>query len=270
MVNFHGGGFTIGSATDDKRWAGVVLEKTQAIFVDVEYRLAPEYTFPIPVEDGCEAILHLAANSEDYGIDPSRIALSGFSAGANLVFTVPLMLDDFLHKAAEESIHLPAWSSFRIISLVSFYPVLDWRPSRASKRTLCKRPDKALPAVLANLFDAAYMPDPANKSSPFASPLAASNDVLNHALPADNTVIYCCEWDMLHAEGVAFAQRLRELGKGVEYETIPEVVHGWDKLPNPRGVGSKAIDFYQKACVVLNQALGESVEALRTDCKLPS
>ncbi|KAL8868009.1 MAG: hypothetical protein Q9174_005278 [Haloplaca sp. 1 TL-2023] len=270
VVNFHGGGFTIGSATDDKRWAGVVLEESQAVFVDVEYRLAPEYPFPTAVEDGCEAILHLAANSEEYGIDPSRIALSGFSAGANLVFTVPLLLDDYRLKAAEGSIRLQPWPSYQIVSLISFYPVLDWRPSRASKRAICKRPEKSLPAVLTSLFDAAYMPDASKKSSPFASPLAAPNDVLTRALPAANTVVYCCEWDMLLAEGMTFAQRLQELGKGVEYETIPEVVHGWDKLPNPRGENSKAIDFYQKACVVLNRALGESIELPSTDSKPPS
>jgi putative ergosteryl-3beta-O-L-aspartate hydrolase len=42
VVNFHGGGFTIGNATDDARFARFVLEKCNAVFVSVDYRLAPE------------------------------------------------------------------------------------------------------------------------------------------------------------------------------------------------------------------------------------
>ncbi|KAL8801162.1 MAG: hypothetical protein Q9182_004667 [Xanthomendoza sp. 2 TL-2023] len=259
VVNFHGGGFTIGSATDDGRWASIVLKNTAAIFVSVEYRLAPEYAFPVAVEDGCDAVLHLAANCEEYGIDPRRIALSGFSAGANLAFTVPLMLNCWRNRT--DSKDCPALSSYKIISIISLYPILDYRGDRASKRAACERPDKAIPSILTNLFDAAYMPDPSNISSPFASPAAAPSNMLIQALPGESIGLYCCQWDMLHAEGLAFAERLKSLGKKVEYETIPEAVHGFDKLPNPVTVDPKADQIYRKACVVLQQALGiETIE----------
>ncbi|KAI4196254.1 MAG: hypothetical protein LQ350_006669 [Teloschistes chrysophthalmus] len=255
VVNFHGGGFTIGSATDDRRWAAAVLNETTAIFVSVEYRLAPEYPFPICVQDGCEAVLHLAANCEEYGIDPARIALTGFSAGANLAFTVPLMLHDHFGTDRASSNGLLEPPSFRIVSIISFYPVTDFRITRASKRASSKRPEKNLPRIVTNLFDASYMPDPANVSSPFASPSAASDDMLRQALPFDNIGIYCCEWDMLHAEGTTFARRMEELGKKVEYETIPEAVHGFDKLPRPMGVDPRIGPTYHKACAVLGRAL---------------
>lgn len=48
VINFHGGGFTLGSATDDARFARFVLEKSKAIFISVDYRLAPEHPFPSP------------------------------------------------------------------------------------------------------------------------------------------------------------------------------------------------------------------------------
>ncbi|KAI4246136.1 MAG: hypothetical protein L6R40_002088 [Gallowayella cf. fulva] len=253
VVNCHGGGFTLGSATDDRRWASTVLKDTTAIFVSVEYRLAPEHPFPVAVEDCCEAVLHLAASSEEFGIDPTRIALSGFSAGANLVFTVPLMLNSWNDRPErQDDQSLPP---FKIISIISFYPLLDYRQGRASKRAASIRPDKSLPPFLTNLFDASYMPDPANASSPFASPAAAPSDMLSQALPAGNIGLYCCEWDMLHAEGLAFAKRLESLGKKVEYESIPEVVHGFDKAPNPMSVDPKADHFHHKACVVLHQAI---------------
>ncbi|KAL8663707.1 MAG: hypothetical protein Q9202_003653 [Teloschistes flavicans] len=254
VVNFHGGGFTIGSATDDCRWAGAVLNDTSAIFISVQYRLAPEYPFPICVEDGCEAVLHLAANCEEYGIDPQRIALTGFSAGANLAFTVPLMLHDHFRTGRVDRNMISELPSYHIVSIISFYPVTDFRKSRASKRASSRRPEKNLPSMLTNLFDASYMPDPANVSSPFASPSASSDDMLQRALPSEHIGLYCCEWDMLHEEGTAFALRMEELGKKVEYEMIPEAVHGFDKAPNPMGVDPKAGRFYRKACAILSRA----------------
>ncbi|KAL8831737.1 MAG: hypothetical protein Q9170_005167 [Blastenia crenularia] len=252
VINFHGGGFTLGSATDDRRWASTVLKETTAIFVSVEYRLAPEYPFPVAVDDGMEAVLHLAANSEEYGIDPDRMALSGFSAGANMVFTVPLRLHDYLEQKSAGKEHLP---SFKIVSIISFYPLLDFRENRTAKRAASKKPEKTLPSILTNLFDTSYMPDKANESSPFASPAAASDEMIKQALPPDNIGLYCCEWDMLHAEGLAFALRMERLGKKAEYESIPEVCHGFDKAPNPLSTDPKADHFYRKACVVLQRAV---------------
>ncbi|KAL8769244.1 MAG: hypothetical protein Q9209_004745 [Squamulea sp. 1 TL-2023] len=259
IVNFHGGGFTMGSATDDRRWAGAALQATTAVFVSVEYRLAPENPFPVAVEDGCEAILHLAANSERYGIDPHRIALSGFSAGANMVFTVPLMLSSWQTRSSGDT-DLPQLPLYSIISIVAFYPPLDFRVTRDSKRASSMRPDKALPTVLTTLFDASYMPEPANASSAFASPAAAPSDMLSEALPSENIGLYSCEWDTLHAEGLVFAQRLQHLGKTVEYESIPEVVHGFDKAPNPMSVDPKADLFYRKACIILCQAIDQEAQ----------
>jgi putative ergosteryl-3beta-O-L-aspartate hydrolase len=94
VVNFHGGGFTLGTGTDDARWAKSVVEITKAVLVSVEYRLAPKYPFSVGVEDGADAVLYLAAHADELRLDPHRIVLSGFSAGGNFAFTVPLMLHD--------------------------------------------------------------------------------------------------------------------------------------------------------------------------------
>jgi len=91
VINFHGGGFTLGTGTDDARWAATVIHSVEAVFVSVEYRLAPEYPFSVGVEDGTDALIYLASHAEELRLDPRRIALSGFSAGGNFAFTVPLM-----------------------------------------------------------------------------------------------------------------------------------------------------------------------------------
>ena len=90
VVNFPGGGFTIGSTSDDARWAAMLVRHVDAVVVGVAYRRAPGYPFPMAVEDGVSARLHLSANADTLGLDPRNFSLGGFSAGGNLAFTVPL------------------------------------------------------------------------------------------------------------------------------------------------------------------------------------
>ena len=92
VINFHGGGFCLGEATDDKYWARVVMQHANCIFVSVNYRRAPEHPFPVPVDDCVESILFIADHAEELHIDQTNVALSGFSAGANLAFTSALRL----------------------------------------------------------------------------------------------------------------------------------------------------------------------------------
>ncbi|KAB8339023.1 hypothetical protein FH972_021962 [Carpinus fangiana] len=101
VVNFHGGGFTLGNATDDARWAGAVTEQVDAVVACVEYRRAPEHPFPTAVEDGVDAIIYIARHAQELHLNPERIAVSGFSSGGNMALTVPLRLQEelFLDQA---------------------------------------------------------------------------------------------------------------------------------------------------------------------------
>lgn len=107
VVNFHGGGFTLGAGIDDARFARFVLERCNAVFISVNYRLAPEYPFPTAVEDGADALLYVIQNTDKLRVDPRRIATSGFLAGGNLVITSPLRLYTFFtsEKGHQEREH---------------------------------------------------------------------------------------------------------------------------------------------------------------------
>lgn len=61
VINFHGGGYTIGRAADDARWAAYVTDQLKAVFVSVEYGLAPEHPYPTAIGDGVDAIRWLGA-----------------------------------------------------------------------------------------------------------------------------------------------------------------------------------------------------------------
>ncbi|KAJ3043004.1 hypothetical protein HDV00_005910 [Rhizophlyctis rosea] len=104
LFNFHGGGFTIGSATDDRRWFSHVLRNLRnpetgdagVLICSVEYRRAPEFPFPTAVYDGADAILYVLQHADEFHVDARKVCTSGFSAGGNLSFTVLLKLWDEL------------------------------------------------------------------------------------------------------------------------------------------------------------------------------
>ncbi|TVY45709.1 AB hydrolase superfamily protein [Lachnellula occidentalis] len=121
VVNFHGGGFTLGTGTDDARWASTICKTVEAVLVSVEYRLAPEYPFSTGVEDGTDAVIYLASHAEELRLDPQRMALSGFSAGGNFAFTVPLMLHDLQTGVGKRNLS----------ATNSNYPINNYYPSRS-------------------------------------------------------------------------------------------------------------------------------------------
>lgn len=124
------------------RWAAFVLEKkTTAMFVSVGYRLAPEHPFPTGIEDGIEALLHLASQADEDGIDPHS-----FSAGSAISFGIPLCLDAYLQSIKNEVASKSSDGSAtsepvlpRIVSIIAWYPSLDQRLTRAERRAACSR-----------------------------------------------------------------------------------------------------------------------------------
>jgi len=94
IYNIHGGGMIIG---DNRTGLPQVLEwaeELHAAVISVEYRLAPETPHPGPVEDCYAGLAWTAANADELGIDPDRIALAGASAGGGLAAAVALLARD--------------------------------------------------------------------------------------------------------------------------------------------------------------------------------
>ncbi|KAF2663759.1 hypothetical protein BT63DRAFT_360155, partial [Microthyrium microscopicum] len=256
VVNFHGGGFTLGKATDDARWCETVVREVDAICVSVDYRLAPEHAFPTAVEDGADSILYLVAHAAELGIDVDRIAVSGFSAGANMCFTVPLRLEEELNDecAFGEDRRNSSNKGISIKVVVAWYPPVDYTRTREEKRSITPKIHQ-LPAMFTDLFDDSYLSPPTmDMSQPYLSPGVAPRHLLA-GLPQE-IMIFACEYDMLLDEAIKFTKRLREeVNKTVHYFLVEGAAHGFDKAPNPIRQPKEIKDHYSKACREMKRLL---------------
>lgn len=231
--------------------------------------------FPTAVEDAADAVLYLHSHATQFGLDTDRIALCGFSAGGNIAFTAPLLVQDTLLRArnahaqpgetprteAAQSAPIVLPHEHALIKLIlAFYPTTDYTRTRAVRRASIPAPgrSKALPHMLTQLFDASYMhpPQSIRLDSPFLSPGLASDELL--ALLPENVVMFTCEWDEVREEGEAFRERLRALGKDVSGGMVKGVRHAWDKAPSWSGMDESVTKVYDEACEEIKRVFGEA------------
>ena len=182
LINFHGGGYTIGHASDDARWATEVVKRTGGIVVSVDYRLAPSYPFPTGIEDCVSAIMYLWKHADELHLDISRTALSGFSAGANFTYTAAFRLHEELKTLRAEGA-IDEEEEGRLVSIVTFYPPVDWTKTRAERRASNPNATPIIPPVFGNLFDEAYLYPRPDMKTPLVSPGLAPDQLLREALP---------------------------------------------------------------------------------------
>ena len=83
IVSIHGGGYVYGSKEIYRRY-GMDMARRGFSFVNFNYRLAPRWKFPAPLEDTNAVMAWICANAEKYHLDPNNIILVGDSAGAQL------------------------------------------------------------------------------------------------------------------------------------------------------------------------------------------
>lgn len=232
LINFHGGGFTIGTAEDDAWWFTAVTSQTRAVVISVEYRLAPSYPFPTGIEDCVSAVLWVWSHAAELNLDISQTTFSGFSAGGNFTYTVAIRLWQELRRLKELD-QLENVEVGRLMGLVSFYPSTDWTHSRAERDASNANLIPVITPAMYRLFDESYLYPKArlDMSDPLLSPGLASEEILRQALP-DNLVLIDCEGDQLLAESVRFKERLRRFGKRIDGYTVQGVGHGFDKHPS--------------------------------------
>lgn len=208
VVTLHGGGWWAGGGEFGMAQADgpsrMLAQHVGAVVANVDYRLAPEHQFPVPLEDSYAAFEWVAANTELLNIRGDRIALMGASAGANLVAAATLMARD---RGGPQA-------CLQVLLAPAVNPAMDTDSVRDSPTGM-----GFAPADLAHAWDM-YLGADADRSSPLAAPLLAADF---SGLPPAHVIT--AEFDPLKDEGLAYACKLEAAGVPVVHNRYP-MTHG--------------------------------------------
>jgi acetyl esterase len=207
IVYYHGGGHVIGSLDSHDLVARNLCGGAEAVVVSVDYRMGPEHRFPAAVEDSFAALDWVHANAASIGADPDRMGVHGDSAGANLAAVVAIIARD------------NGGPKLRLQSLV--YPVADFRMGSESYKTYATGCG-ILTAGAMHWFRGHYLRTMDDAEDWRASPLLAPN--LAGVAPA---IVTAAECDVLHDEGLAYAERLKAAGVAVDYRRYTGMIHAF-------------------------------------------
>ena len=206
LVYIHGGGWVIASIDAYDVSARALAKQAKCVVVSVGYRLAPEHPFPAAPEDCYAATQYVMGHPGEFGIDASKVAVGGESAGGNLSTVVCMM-------AKQRGGKMP-------VHQLLVYPVTD----DAFDTESYAENDKAVPlnADMMRWFWKYYLAKPSDGDNPLASPLRATKQQLQGLPPA--TVI-TDQIDPLRSEGKAYADKLKEAGVATDYRNYDGVTH---------------------------------------------
>jgi acetyl esterase len=210
LVYFHGGGGVIGDLDTHDDFCRYIANNTDIIVISVDYRLAPEYPFPIPVEDSIRGWNWVCENNVELGIDLSRCGVGGDSAGG------------FMAASVCQQALQPVLSD-RPLAMPSFqwliYPMLDARLVTSSSKLFTQ--DLLLTRSIVLYFYDHLLPSHIDRSSTLASPILVKELA---GLPP--TYIATVGFDPLKDEGNLYAINLKQQHVAVVSDHFNNVMHG--------------------------------------------
>ena len=206
LVYYHGGGWTMGNLDSHDVLCRQLADESGFVVVSVDYRMGPEHRFPAAVDDVLAATRWLQAQADTLGLDATRFAVGGDSAGGNLAAVVALAWRD-----AGEAVPL----KFQLL----IYPATDMRlaaPSHTSNGQ-----GYLLTADTIRYFRSHYL-DPEQYGDWRASPLLHAD--LSGLPPA---LVITAGFDPLRDEGRQYADALSAAGSPAQYICFERQIHGF-------------------------------------------
>ena len=211
VVFFHGGGYVLGDLDSHDGLARALASRSGAVVVSVDYPLAPENKFPIAVDTGFAVTKWVVDNASELGIDPTRLAVAGDSAGGNLAAAVTLKA-----RAAGEP-HI----GFQLL----IYPDLDFRRSNYSVTEFAGKYGNITRAAQEWFMDH-YIARAEDKLNPLVSPLLEPD---LSGLPA--AYVITAEFDALRDEAEEYGRRLAATGVPVTVKRYAGMIHEFIRHP---------------------------------------
>jgi len=205
LVYFHGGGFTIGSIATHDVLCRTLSHLAHCAVLSVAYRLAPEHRFPVAHNDAWDAVQWAASHGASLGLDATRLAVGGDSAGGTLACACALQA---------RAVGLP------LALQLLFYPGCTAHHDTPSHKTFSQG-FMLEEAHIAYFFDQ-YIPSLSDRDDWRFAPLNAPD--VDDVAPAWFGLAEC---DPLVDEGILYADKLRAAAVPVDLEIYRGVVHGF-------------------------------------------
>ncbi|GAA3853117.1 alpha/beta hydrolase [Saccharothrix violaceirubra] len=209
LVWYHGGGWVLGSLDENDATCRALANAVGMVVVSVDYRLAPEHRFPAAVDDAHAAYLWVVESGDAIGVDTSRVAVGGESAGANLAAVVSLRTRDLDEP--------------RPVFQLLASPVIA--PPSERQSYVDYAVDHFLDRESMEWFFRQYPAKPEDLVHPHLAPLEAEH---HRDLPA--ALVFTAEFDPLRDEGEEYAHRLLDSGVPVQLLRYEGQIHGFFAL----------------------------------------
>ena len=206
LVYYHGGGWTIGDLDTHDVLCRELCNGSGAVVVAVDYRMGPEHRFPAAVDDCTAATAWVHAQADELGVDRSRLAVGGDSAGGNLAAVIAI--------AARDS------GAFPIAYQLLIYPATDMRRGHPSHTT--NGSGYLLTTETIAYYHDHYITDAAHDLDWRASPLLHPD--LSNLPPA---LVLTAGFDPLRDEALEYANRLAAAGNRATYVCFDRQIHGF-------------------------------------------
>ncbi len=225
LVYFHGGGWVIGDLETHDALCRTLANEAGCKVVAVDYRLAPEHIFPAAVDDCYAAVKWVEANSTSIGVDATRIAVGGDSAGGNLAAVISQMA-----KAEKEP-----EISFQLL----IYPVTDTDVDSGSYQA---NGDGYFLERDGMIWFFDHYLGGSDRNDPRIAPAKAASLA---GLPT--AYVVTAGFDPLRDEGRAYADALKAAGVTTEHVNYEGMIHGFFNLQGVLDVGREAVKAAAKA-----------------------
>ena len=226
ILNYHGGGWVVGNLQQSDYYCSQVALKTAAIVISVDYRLAPEFPFPVPAQDAYDALVWASKNASTFGGDSNRLGVTGDSAGGNLAAVVTLMSRDLggpkiafqalIYPATDGTFNFPSYTIHTNAPILSQAELNYYRDTHESKK--------------------------GDHLNPYFSP-ALAND--HSDLPPG--IVLTAGYDPLLDDGRLYTEKLNAAGVDVEWVNYEKDIHGFICFPNHTMACKPAIEKISQA-----------------------